>query len=424
MNFETLKRSHLKRNIIIGVVAVLVISAVILNFTRAKYRVTESISLVNGTINYTPYDFKMVAMYQKDESGEYTSINKVPSSGYTLNEEESYCEIDGVEDNSITMIYEDGVVNIGVKEKGTKCYLYFDKLMGETMSEIIAGYTKENRLSFSSVYTTATTNKVFITVDWKGTCYYFAGAPTDNWVEFGGFYWRIIRINGDGSTRLIYNGTSPIIGEDTNKETLINNGASEEFNHNVVGSEKVGFKYTEGSQHGQNTDSTILDTLQSWYTISGLSGYASYIDSNVGFCSDREVASGYTWSSPKSLNYAAWERLYTNKSPSLACSSNDIVKEPVGLITADEVAFAGAGYGSSLANSSYYLYNGQEYWTMSPYCFLSVINGSQVFYVHSNGYLDNSTVAGNSGVRPVINLKSDTQFTGSGTTSDPFKVVS
>ena len=53
LEIETLKRSHLKRNIIIGVVAVLIISAIILNFTRAKYRVTESIPLVNGTINFS-----------------------------------------------------------------------------------------------------------------------------------------------------------------------------------------------------------------------------------------------------------------------------------------------------------------------------------------------------------------------------------
>ena len=63
MNFEVLKRSHLKRNIVIGVIVVAVISAVILNFTRARYRVTESIPLVNGTINYTPYDLNITAIY-------------------------------------------------------------------------------------------------------------------------------------------------------------------------------------------------------------------------------------------------------------------------------------------------------------------------------------------------------------------------
>ena len=63
MKFETLKQSHLKRNIIIGAVAVLIISAVILTFTRAKYRVTKSIPLVNGTINYSLADLNVVALY-------------------------------------------------------------------------------------------------------------------------------------------------------------------------------------------------------------------------------------------------------------------------------------------------------------------------------------------------------------------------
>ena len=67
MKFEVLKQSHLKRNIILGVVAVLIISAVVLTFTRAKYRVTESIPLVNGTINYTLPDIQIVALYINGE---------------------------------------------------------------------------------------------------------------------------------------------------------------------------------------------------------------------------------------------------------------------------------------------------------------------------------------------------------------------
>ena len=51
MELQKLKQNHVKRNILIGVVTVLIISAVILNFTKAKYRTTQSIPLVNGTIN-------------------------------------------------------------------------------------------------------------------------------------------------------------------------------------------------------------------------------------------------------------------------------------------------------------------------------------------------------------------------------------
>lgn len=62
MKFKVLKRSHVKRNIILGAIAVLIISAVVLTFTRAKYRVTESIPLVNGTINYSLTDLNVIAM--------------------------------------------------------------------------------------------------------------------------------------------------------------------------------------------------------------------------------------------------------------------------------------------------------------------------------------------------------------------------
>ena len=57
MEFKVLKKSHIKRNILIGVLIVGIISAVILQFTRAKYRVTQSMPLVNGTINYELSDF-------------------------------------------------------------------------------------------------------------------------------------------------------------------------------------------------------------------------------------------------------------------------------------------------------------------------------------------------------------------------------
>ena len=128
MEFEVLKRSHLKRNMVIVLLVVAIISAIVLNFTRAKYKNTESIPLVNGTINYTPYDLKMVAMYQ-EENGDYKSIDTVPTSGYTLNEEKSYCEVNDNKDNNITIEYQNGSINfLGMTKKGTKCYLYFDKV--------------------------------------------------------------------------------------------------------------------------------------------------------------------------------------------------------------------------------------------------------------------------------------------------------
>ncbi len=314
-----------------------------------------------------------------------------------------------------------GQVNVlGITKKGTKCYLYFDDYTPSyTMSEIIARYNIGNRGSFSSAYTTATTNTVFTTTDWEGTSYYFAGAPTDNWVKFGGFYWRIVRVNGDGSVRLIYNGTST-----TTTGTLINNGATQAFNSSRDRSEYVGLKYTTGSQHGQNTDSPILNnTLQLWYTSSNLDDYEEYIDTSVGFCSDRNMRSGSSWSSEPSsiIYYAAYGRIVQNQNPSLACTSSDIIAEPIGLITADEAMFGGVPWSENATGN--YLINGQLYWTMSPSCFNATISYASVFFVNSSGHLSWNGVYNAFGVRPVINLKADTKFTGIGTVDSPFEVV-
>ena len=417
MKFEVLKKSHLKRNIIIGIVIVAIISACILTFTKAKYRTTQSIPLVNGTINYSLADLNVVALYIDGE--ETTKLDNTKQ--YTLDTEQSTCTYkDGTEIPDLSISYDSETGGLSISPyttKGTKCTLYFNELKGRTMLDIITNdYSQSTRSNFGSAYTTSHTKQVFTTTDWEGTSYYFAGAPTDNWVSFGGFYWRIIRVNGDGSTRLLYNGTTT---ETTGSGTLTK--TSQQFNSSYNRSEYVGLKYTSGEQHGQNTNSDILTELNSWYTSSNLDDHASHIDTNIGFCSDRNMASGSSWSSQPSstIYYAARERITTNQNPSLACSSNDIVKVPVGLLTADEAMFGGVPWSGNATGN--YLINGQNYWTMSPYYF----NGSYASVVRVNSYyfLSYDRVDSTRGVRPVINLKADTQFEGSGTKSDPFTIV-
>lgn len=91
---------------------------------------------------------------------------------------------------------------------------------------------------------------------------------------------------------------------------------------------------------------------------------------------------------------------------------------PIGLISADEVAFAGGVFNSS--NSSYYLYNSAAYWTMSPYNFNFY---AYMFFVRSIGDLKNYDTNVTIGIRPFINIRADVALTGSGTVLDPFKVV-
>ena len=279
------------------------------------------------------------------------------------------------------------------------------------------------------------------TTDWTnngtGTTYYYTGNP-NNWVEFGGFYWRIIRINGDGTIRLIYNGTSTV---QTGYNTMVN--AYNAFNISFSNNMYVGFKYTSGQVHGTGTNSDILNTLNTWYS-SNLASYADYIDGNAGFCgdrtpsTDRHTSNGSGGTGTTTTYYGAYIRLVTSNNPSLQCDSQDIytttdsssgnksLQYPIGLISADEVELAGIPWHENGSVNNNYLYTEEEYWTISPYYCPSYYSsgfGASIFYVTSYGSLLNGKVNESKGVRPVINLRADVQLTGSGTTSDPFKVV-
>ena len=404
MNFEVIKRSHVKRNILISVLVVLILTAIILTFTKAKYKITESMPLVNGTINYELSDFNLIGAYIQ-EGNNYIQVNEIPTSGYEFNAEKSYCTVND-ENINATLNYDMETQNLTITPlttKGTKCYLYFDE-KASGGDYILAGDNPP-------------TNS---TTDWTGgTSYYYTGNP-NNWVQFGGFWWRIIRINGDGSIRMIYQGTS---ANTTGERIQI--GVSE---FNLYSNKTyVGLVYDGISQHGYGTNSTIMNTLNNWYNdnIENDSKdlhYEQYIDTGVGFCSDRNLASGNYWTD-RSFYYAPSKR--TNNG-SLQCNSEDILSQdngklqnPIGLITSDEAVLTDITWNN--ANTESYLYTGQPYWTMSPYSFNGV--GSNVLIVVSDGSLYYTFTDGTSGIRPVINLKDDVQLCGSGTTTDPYKVV-
>ena len=178
---------------------------------------------------------------------------------------------------------------MGMTKRGTKCYLYFDEQI--LAKDIILANSKINEETpdFNGVATTD--EGVYKTQDDRGYSYYFRGAVTNNWVKFAGYYWRIVRINGDGSIRVIYNGIST---ETTGDSTMIN--SSQAFNSSRDRSEYVGYMYTEGEQHGNTTNSPIKDILDTWYTTNiANKEYETQISKEAGFCGDRELTSGYSW---------------------------------------------------------------------------------------------------------------------------------
>ena len=266
---------------------------------------------------------------------------------------------------------------------------------------------------------------VWTAEDNLGTSYYFRGAVTNNYIQFAGFYWRIIRINGDGSIRIIYDGTSAHANRESSSDRQLSNESA--YNSSYKQSYYVGYTYQAGAQrpNTQNggTASTIKGVLDSWYStnIAG-KGYDDKVISTPGFCNDRNTASGSNWvNSGTTFYYAADERLVNAKTPTLECSNNnDIYTTKIGLITADEVSMAGGVWGSN--NTSYYLYTGQSYWTMSPSSADSD-GWAYVFRVYSDGSLYSDLwVYISNGVRPVINLSADVTITGTGTMSDPYVV--
>ncbi len=360
-------------------------------------------------------DINILATYIKQDDGTYKETQDIPQSGYALNTKKSTCSngtIPGWDFNS-KRFYADNLT-----KSGTSCYLYFDKAI--TVQEIIASKTVSTRTDFSTTLTTDTTGTIYSAEDDYGTSYYYAGNPSDNWVKFGGFYWRIIRINGDGTIRMIYNGPTT---DQTGETTGIGSSA---FNTNYNDNMYVGYMYTSGEVHGRGTDSTLKVQLDNWYN-NNLKNYENYIATGGGasFCNDRQPSTEET-----SMNggggtgttityYAAKYRLYVNKAPTFKCAdTRDRFATSVGLITADEAAYAG-GVLYEKSNSSYYLYNGQYHRTMTPAQFGS---HAHVFCIFADGMLGTPFVDDPNGYRPVINLKSDVTLTGTGTSSDPYIV--
>ena len=285
-----------------------------------------------------------------------------------------------------------------------------------------------------------------------GTSYYFRGAVTNNYVEFANKCWRIVRVGGDGSVKLILHNDNT--AKAANPCAAANNSTSaafarytgttykSAFNANYNDNAYVGFKYgTVGasdyaSAHANTNKSTILTNLETWYT-NNLAAYESVIDDNV-WCNDKTNVTDTSydpWSiTPNGKGYAknvtyygATQRLVSKSNsaggagPSLKCNGElSKITSKVGLITADELAFA--GYAIGTGNTTTYLQENATdtyWWSLSPNYFSG---GDAIVWdvFGSSGNFGYSNVDATYGVRPSISLKSTTNATGNGTSDSPF----
>ncbi len=279
--------------------------------------------------------------------------------------------------------------------------------------------------------------------DAYGDSYYYRGNVTNNYVLFAGKYWRIIRYNGDGTVRVIYDGTVAHANGDASVDRRIGDDG---FNSSYGDNAYVGYMYGKpgvsiySETHTNTDDSRIKTNLDTWFENNIKSTIdEQYIADNI-FCNDRSFARNNSGTGAgKSKTYYRWYNFadnINNNKMMLTCPQkndaftvNDISKGNgaltygIGLITADEVILSG-GWKSS--NSGYYLYTGFGYWTMSPYHYIN--QGAAARVVASNGSAGDSglvdtggsNVYNDRGIRPVLNLSSEILKNGNGTASDPY----
>ena len=291
--------------------------------------------------------------------------------------------------------------------------------------------------------------------DDNGTSYYFRGAVTNNYVEFANKCWRIVRVGGDGSVKLILHNDNTTGA--ANPCDSANNNASaafarysgttdtSAFNLSYNDNAYVGFKYgAEGSStydatHANTNNSTILTNLETWYN-NNLKTYADAIADTV-WCNDKTNVEDKTynpWSyggnatglgyGTNKTYYGATQRLVSTSGsaggtgPSLKCNGElSKITSKIGLITVDELAFAGYAY--ELQNTTTYLQENATntyWWSLSP---LDFNLGSAGVWNVGEGSFGRSSAGSTLEVRPSISIVSSATISGGfGTSEDPYVV--
>ena len=306
-------------------------------------------------------------------------------------------------------------------------------------------------IDFSKTSGQDNTNGIYTTTntDSGNPVYYYRG-NVDNRVIFANFCWRIVRTTETGGVKLIYDGV-PSNGQCNNTGDNSTIGSSM-FNESSNDNAYVGYMFgtagssTYASTHTNTNDSTIKGVIDTWYH-DNMTSYTLQLEDAV-WCNDRSIvtdlanSNGGNYSSYTTLGYGTNKTLYgsasrvgykvSNPTPTLKCTQdndkftvnasngNGALTYPVGLITADEMAYAGGK--NSTSNSSFYLYTGKYYWALSPSTFYGSFAGE--FVLTSGGNLSDDSVYGSDGVRPSVSLQPGIAMTGggSGTSADPFVI--
>ena len=261
----------------------------------------------------------------------------------------------------------------------------------------------------------ATTNEGLIkgdVDDYGSNMYYFRGDIKNNYLEFADMMWRIVKINGDGSVKLILN---DFITDSSGEALLIkysNTGTA-----SSISSAQNLLKFS---------NSILLGELNDFYE-ENLRKYDEVIETSK-FCTD---LSYYSYNGR--TDFYTFYRLRYLSLPNSKCSSTSyIYNNKIGALTSDEIVYAGAaGYQtvSYIYNQSFYLYDkdykANYFHTISPSIYYSNSGNSisNLIFDITVGNLVGSNLTNNIGIKPVISVDGSVHAKGTGTESDPYELV-
>ena len=318
------------------------------------------------------------------------------------------------------------------------------------------------------------------TEDDYGTSYYFRGAVENNYVEYANMCWRIVRSTGDGSIKMVLSNNNGLTelkntpksntpcnatGDELAHANINDNDTCSEFNRTRDDNAFIGLMYGDVDAssymdtHANTNPSTILTYLNNWYTkvLSKQNGFNEKKLADTIWCNDKKVITKslynpWNYKTASNLGYNM-ETTYYNTTvrlvekngeaggtgPSLICENDSAGGKlskftvsdttygngalsgyaKVGLLTADEIAFAGGAY--EIANNTYYLNKNSLnfWWLLSPADYSGTY--SEIWGVNDEGGLTLITSEECRAIRPVLSLVSNISFSsGTGTATDPY----
>ena len=442
--------------------------------TEISYKILLNITSIADELKSSSLKYKLLNNNTVVAEGDFSNITSNSSTsiynGTLSNGSVSftfYLYIDGNEENDLSMMGKSLSGNLMVEERNPALDT-LNKLNSLNSTIVLASDTPDFTTVSGSNGEDSNGNTglgdgtkgIYATQDDLGTSYYFRGAVDNNYVKFANFYWRIIRINGDGTIRMIYAGAEAHVNGESEEDSYIEKNA-----YNSSNGDNTYVGYMTGSSeattyeatHSNILNSTIKGVIDTWYShnISDTE-FEQYVADAI-YCNDRSIVNddatntALTKINPSLINtglgygtnmtaYGGFKRNYVEHMPSLVCPNaddkfttdstlgNGKLTYPVALITSDEVVYAGAvvyyytSSSSYINNTDFYLFTpNYYYWTMTPCTFAGTL--ADVNLVYSYGFLTNYDVdLYDGGVRPVLSLNSDAITGGEGTMNNPFTV--